>query len=73
MKAFVEIGIYENMVLIGTVNSLGEVKGEGVFISPETREEVKNKGWCWIEGIVVENGKEEIIYKDGSCKTRINW
>lgn len=73
MKAFVEIGVYENMVLIGTVNSLGEIKGEGVLISPETVEEVKNQGWNWIEGIIIEGGKEEVIYKDGTSKVRVNW
>jgi hypothetical protein len=72
MKAFVEIGVYEDMVLVGTVNSLGEIKGEA-FVSPETVEEVKNQGWNWIEGIIIEGGKEEVIYKDGTSKVRVNW
>lgn len=72
MKAFVEIGVYEDMVLVGTVNSLGEVKGD-VFVSPETIGEIKNQGWNWIEGIIIEGGKEEVIYKDGTSKVRVNW
>lgn len=72
MKAFVQVEIYKEFKLIGTVNSLGVVS-EGLFISPETIELVKGRAFD-IDGIVIENGIEEVCFKDGSSSTHhINW
>ena len=66
------IEVYKDRSLVGTVNSLGIVS-EGLFLSPETVELVKAKSFD-IDGIVIEKGIEEVIFKDGSCSTHhINW
>ena len=70
MKAFVQVEVYKDLNLIGFVNSFGVVS-EGLFVSPETVELVKSKAFE-IDGIVIENGIEEVIFKDGSTH-HINW
>jgi hypothetical protein len=70
MKAFVQVEVYKDLNLIGFVNSFGVVS-EGLFVSPETIELVKNKAFD-IDGIVIENNIEEVIFKDGSTH-HINW
>jgi hypothetical protein len=71
MKAFVQVEVYQDFKRIGTINSLGEVS-EGLFISPETIELVKNKAFE-IDGIVIEGSIEEVCFKDGSSTHHINW
>ena len=72
MKAYMSVEVYKDRVLVGTVSSLGIVS-EGLFISPETVNLVKEKAFD-IDGIVIEGNIEEVIFKDGSTSTHhINW